>query len=112
MRCGVLSRGAVAGSLAADDGRPAWFGTLAVLLGFLDRPGVDRILRHQARSGLRFHEIAVATGAVTRNQSQIVLDLIDECGVTLTEISTALAHLEPKEVGRYLDAYRTTLTSV
>ena len=108
VRRGALSRGAVAGSLAADDGHLAWYGTLAVLMGFFDRAAIDRILRHQARSGLAFEEIAVATGALSSEESRVVLDLIETCGVTLTEISTALAHLAPEEVGRYLSAYRSS----
>lgn len=106
VQCKVLSRGAAAGSRAADDGLLAWSGTLGVLLGYLDRPAVDRILRHQTRSGLEFEDVAVAIGLLTSEQRAEIDDLHQRLHITLTEISCALTHLEPEAVGDHLRAFR------
>jgi len=102
---GLLAPGEAEALRSDPAAQPPWFGTLAFLMGFLDREAIDRVLRHQRNSGLRFGEQAFRMGLLTKEQVGTVVGIQEDRQVLFPEVAALLDRVPGEEAGKELRAF-------
>ncbi|MBK6404951.1 MAG: hypothetical protein IPF66_07870 [Holophagales bacterium] len=105
MEKGLLTAEQVGAVLEAQNRTNVWFGTLALVLDYLDFDQIAEVVAEQRRAGGRFGEAAVRLGLLVPVQVERIVALQEKKHVRFGEVAVAMQQIRRKDLAPLLEEF-------
>lgn len=105
MEKGLLTVEQVGAVLETQNRTNVWFGTLALVLDYLDFDQIAEVVAEQRRAGGRFGEASVRLGLLVPEQVERILALQERKHVRFGEVAVAMQQIRRKDLAALLEEF-------